>query len=68
MLYFHKEKDCEGEYEFPKESLTGVIFGWQIEKTHKGKIIELCNSRDFKPALYQAEIKELEYVSIGIQI
>jgi len=50
-----------GLYNFPPESVTGVIIGCQMLDENKDKIINWVKNMDPKPILYRAEVKEREF-------
>jgi len=48
-------------YIFPKELLTGVIFGCSILQENRTKILKWCSDRKHRPNLYQARVKKREF-------
>lgn len=50
-----------GVRKFPEESLKGIIFGCDMKSKDKEKILSWCNTRKYKPKLYNAEPKKEEY-------
>lgn len=48
-------------YIFPKELLTGVIFGCSISQENRKKILKWCSDRKHWPNLYQARVKKREF-------
>lgn len=73
LLTKAKEWEYEKEYrilntrmvtktaKFPEEALTGVIFGVKTPECNKKLILDWCNCRNSKVAVYQARLKENEY-------
>ena len=54
-----------GAYEFPPDSLTGIIFGCRIPPSERTKVISWLAGRSSMPKLYQAVVK---YRDFGLDI
>jgi hypothetical protein len=50
-----------GVKNYPEEALVSVILGCKISSENKKNIIQWCNSRKYKPALYEAREKDSEF-------
>jgi hypothetical protein len=59
------EQDGEGPYEFPAETLAGVIFGCRTSDKDKTKVQRWIREGGLKPTIYQAKQKRREF---GLEI
>ena len=50
-----------GSYKFSPELLTGVIFGCRMSEEHKNLIKKWIDRRQYKPIIYQAELKQRDF-------
>jgi hypothetical protein len=50
-----------GVYTFPAGLLKGVILGVRITEKDKGKVMSWVNNMEYKPRIYQAQLKGSEY-------
>lgn len=46
---------------FPSELLTGVVIGCRITEENRKKVFKWCNGREYRPKLYEAQVKKRKF-------